>query len=242
VKKPSLQARASDDAGRHAVNAFVRAAAERAPAGACVLDAGAGECVYRPLFEGRRYVAIDRGVGDGAWDYGRLDARADLERVPFARASFEFVLCTETLEHLARPARVLAELRRVLKPGGTLALSVPFLHPVHQAPHDYYRYTPYGLRHLLGEAGFVVESLQAAGGFFTFLHLQLGDLPSHLPLGVKASARSLLGWPFRAFIRASAAILRGGVALLRRLDSGETRPLHYLVLAQPRMLPQDQSG
>jgi SAM-dependent methyltransferase len=233
VNKPSLQARSSEDAGRHAVNAFVRDAAARAPAGGRVLDAGAGECVYRPFFEGRRYVAIDRGVGDRAWDYGRLDATADLERIPFAAASFEFVLCTETLEHVARPAVVLAELRRVLKPGGTLALTVPFLHPVHQAPHDYYRYTPYGLRHLLGQAGFEVEGLSAAGGFFTFLHLQLGDLPSHLPLGVKASAGSLLGWPFRAFVRASAALLRVAVGALRRLDSGDVRPLHYLVLAHP---------
>lgn len=198
-----------------------------------MLDAGAGECVYRPLFAGRRYVAIDRGVGDGSWDYGHLDATADLERIPFAAASFEFVLCTETLEHLARPAAVLSELRRVLRPGGTLALTVPFLHIVHQAPHDYYRYTPYGLRHLLSVAGFDVESLSAAGGYFTFLHLELGALPSYLPLGMKASVRSLAGWPFRVFVRASAALLRLAVGALRRLDSGDARPLHYLVLARP---------
>ena len=230
--KPSVSVRASEDPGRHAVNAFVRDAAGKAPAGARVLDAGAGECVYRPLFEGRRYVAIDRGVGDGAWDYGKLDATADLERIPFAAGSFELVLCTETLEHVARPQRVLAELRRVLKPGGTLALSVPFLQPLHQAPHDYYRYTPYGLRHLLAEAGFEVERLSAAGGFFTYLHLQLGDLPSHLPLGLKASLRSWISWPFRAFVRCSAVLLRLWIGMLTRLDSAEVRPLHYLVLAR----------
>ena len=234
MNKPSLQARASEDAGRHAVNTFVRETARAVPPGARILDAGAGECVYRPMFEGRRYVAVDRGVGDGAWDYGKLDASADLEKLPFADGTFDWVLCTETLEHVARPARVLAELRRVLKPGGDLALSVPFLQPLHQEPHDYYRYTPYALRLLLGEAGFEVQRIRAAGGFFTFLHLQLGDLPSHLPLGVKAGLGSLLSWPFRAFVRLSAALLRLWVGMLTRLDTADVRPLHYLVQARAK--------
>lgn len=234
MNKPSLHARASEDAGRHAVNTFVRETARAVLPDERILDAGAGECVYRPLFEGRRYVAIDRGVGDGTWDYGKLDASADLERIPFADACFDTVLCTETLEHVARPARVLAELRRVLKPGGWLALSVPFLQPLHQEPHDYYRYTPHGLRHLLEEAGFQVERIRAAGGFFTFLHLQLGDLPSHLPLGLKASPGSLLSWPFRAFVRLSAALLRFWVGFLTRLDAADVRPLHFLVQARAK--------
>ncbi|MBI3858146.1 MAG: class I SAM-dependent methyltransferase [Planctomycetes bacterium] len=233
MKDPSLRSDASEDPGRHAVNAFVRGAAGRAAPGARVLDAGAGECIYRPIFEGRRYTAVDRGVGERTWDYGKLDARADLERIPFAAGAFDFVLCTETLEHVARPALVLRELRRVLKPGGTLALTVPFLQPVHQAPHDYYRYTPSGLRHLLAEAGFNVVSLSAAGGFFTFLHLQLGDLPSHLPLGVKATPGSLLSWPFRLAVRLLASLFRTALRPLRRRDSAEVRPLHYLVVATP---------
>jgi len=133
MEKPSL--RDSGDPGRRSINDFVRRAAALAPAGARVLDAGAGECIYRPLFEGRRYVSTDRGVGDSGWDYTELDALADLERIPFRDRSFDVVLCTETLEHVARPGPVLTELGRVLRPGGTLALSVPFLHPVHQAPH-----------------------------------------------------------------------------------------------------------
>jgi len=229
VNKPSLRA---EDAGRHAVNTFVRETARAVLPGARILDAGAGECIYRPMFEGRRYVAVDRGVGDGTWDYGKLDASADLERLPFGDGTFDWVLCTETLEHVARPARVLAELRRVLKPAGDLALSVPFLQPLHQEPHDYYLYTPYALRLLLSEAGFEVQRIRAAGGYFTYLHLQLGDLPSHLPLGVKAGVGSILSWPFRAFVRMSAAILRLWIGMLTRLDSADVRPLHYLVQAR----------
>jgi SAM-dependent methyltransferase len=230
MEKPSLQA--SDDSSRSSVNEFVRRAAALAPAGGRVLDAGAGECIYRPLFEGRRYVSTDRGVGDAGWDYTQLDALADLERIPFRPGTFDFVLCTETLEHVARPGRVLSELARVLKPGGTLALSVPFLHPVHQAPHDYFRYTPYGLRHLMAEAGFDRVEVRASGGYFTYLRGQLGDFAAHLPLGVSARLRSWLSWPYRLTTRISAAVLRSLVGVLRRLDDPESRPLQYFVIAR----------
>jgi SAM-dependent methyltransferase len=230
MEKPSL--RPSGDPGRTAVNDFVRRAAGRLPSGARVLDAGAGECIYRPLFPGGGYVAVDRGIGDGAWNYGKLDALADLERAPFAAATFDAVVCTETLEHVARPGAVLRELRRVVRGGGLLVLTVPFLQPVHQAPHDYFRYTPFGIRHLLSEAGFEVDELTAAGGFFTFLRLQLGDLPAHLPLGVRAGVGSLLSWPFRLAVRTAGALLRAALGPLESRDSAEVRPLHYLVVAR----------
>lgn len=230
MEKPSL--RSSDDPGRRSINDFVRRAAAQAPPGARVLDAGAGECIYRPLFDGRRYVSTDRGVGDAGWDYTKLDALADLERAPFEVGAFDFVLCTETLEHVARPGLVLAELRRVLKPGGTLALSVPFLHPVHQAPHDYFRYTPYGLRHLLAEAGFAQVEVTAAGGYFTYLADQLSDFGKHLPLGLSARPLSWLSWPFRLWLRVLVALLRPPLGILRRRDDPETRPLQYFVIAK----------
>ena len=222
------------DPARHAINEFVRRAAPRAPEGGRVLDAGAGEGIYRKLFEGRRYLALDRGVGDAGWDYAKLDLLGDLERVPFSGGAFDFVLCTETLEHVRRPGSVLAELRRVLRPGGTLALSVPFLHPVHQAPHDYYRYTPFGLRHLLAEAGFEVEELTSSGGYFSFLELQLQDFPAYLPLGLSARGGSWLSWPFRAALRLGVALFRPCLRLLRRLDHPDARPLQYFVLARPK--------
>ena len=59
------------------------------------------------------------------------------------------MLCTEVLEHLPEPQKAVDEFFRVLKPGGTLLLTTRFLFPIHDAPHDYFRYTKYGLRHLL---------------------------------------------------------------------------------------------
>ena len=71
----------------------------------------------------------------------------DLE--PFADASFDAVFLLEVLEHVPTPERAIAEIRRVLAPGGRRVLSTPFAFEIHDAPHDYYRFTEHGLRHLL---------------------------------------------------------------------------------------------
>lgn len=63
--------------------------------------------------------------------------------------SYDVVVIMEVLEHIPEPYAALAEIKRILKPGGTILGSTPFLFPIHDAPHDYYRYTIYGLIHLL---------------------------------------------------------------------------------------------
>jgi SAM-dependent methyltransferase len=232
VGKPSLDATERDDPLRCAINDFVRKAAAGVPEGARVLDAGAGECIYRPLFAGRRYIGVDRAVGDGTWDYGRLDALADLGRLPFSTASFDWIFCTETLEHLLKPRQALSELGRVLKSGGRLVLTVPFLQAIHQEPHDYFRYTPNGLCLLLAEAGFGEIQLETAGGYFALLDDQLRDLPAHLPLGIAASPRTWISWPARAVARASALAIRWVASVLRHREPPGPRPLQVFVQAR----------
>jgi SAM-dependent methyltransferase len=231
MQNPALDVSERNDPIRFAVNAFVRKIAEGVAEGARVLDAGAGECIYRPLFSRRRYIAVDRAIGDGGWDYGHLDATADLGRLPFPDASFDWAICTETLEHLARPREALNEIRRILRPGGGIAISVPFLQPLHQEPHDYFRYTPHGLRAMLADAGFGSIQIETSGGYFALLHAQLRDLPFHIPLGLGASSRSWLSWPVRGAIRAGALVVRALTGGLRRRESSGTRPLQVFARA-----------
>lgn len=148
--------------------AAARFAASLAP-GARVLDAGAGEARHAALFARQRYVAVDLAVGDSAWDYGKLDALADLAALPFAPASFDAALNIVTLEHLPEPAAALAEIARVLRPGAPFLVVAPHQWEVHQAPHDYYRYTRYGLRYLLEKAGFEIDEIRAVGGLYRLL-------------------------------------------------------------------------
>jgi SAM-dependent methyltransferase len=94
-----------------------------------------------------------------------LDLVHDLnDPLPVASASYDTVILSDVLEHVRQPAQVMAEIGRVLRPGGTLLMNVPFLYWIHEAPHDYYRYTRFALEYLAGSAGLEVDELEPIGG------------------------------------------------------------------------------
>jgi SAM-dependent methyltransferase len=92
----------------------------------------------------------------------RPDVIGDTQRLPLPAGAFDAVLCSEVAEYVARPAEALAEMSRVLKPGGRLLLAAPFLHRA-DAPNDLWRFTEAGLRRLLVEAGFEAVEVRAQG-------------------------------------------------------------------------------
>jgi SAM-dependent methyltransferase len=196
------------------------------PCGARVLDAGAGEGQYAHFFSHCRYAGVDLGVGEAAWDYSRLDARADLAALPFRNGAFDAALNVVVLEHTREPHRIVAELARVLRPGAPLLLVAPQQWAVHQAPHDYFRFTRHGLEWLLGQAGFDDLDIEPAGGFFTLLGRDLLEAVLYFQGG----GRWLL-FPL-------AAALAGpvGVALpwLDFLDGRKETTLGYICLARKR--------
>jgi SAM-dependent methyltransferase len=138
-----------------------------------VLDAGSGEGQYAHYFAGQRYCGVDLAVGDAAWDYSRLDAVADLAALPFRSEVFDGALHIVTIEHLREPSAALAEISRTLKPGARLLLAAPHEWEVHQAPHDYFRYTRYGLSYLLKKSGLEAQEVRPAGGYFRLLARRL---------------------------------------------------------------------
>lgn len=143
------------------------------PAGARVLDAGAGESRHAAAFSRQRYVGVDLAIGDSSWNYRRLDSIADLEHLPFRDASFDAALMIVTIEHLKEPASAMAEIGRVMRKGARILVVAPHQWEVHQAPHDYFRYTRHGLEYLFEKTGFRVLALEPAGGLFRLLSRRL---------------------------------------------------------------------
>ena len=138
-----------------------------------VLAASAGEDPYARLFSRHRYVGVDLGCGDPERKRWRPELIAGLASLPFRAECFDACLSVATLEHVREPAGALREMARALRPRGRLLLVVPQEFEVHQAPHDYFRFTRYGLRYLLEQAGFAEIRIFPVGGFFRLLARRL---------------------------------------------------------------------
>ncbi len=125
-----------------------------------VLDVGCGMQPYRAMLGPgvTEYVGLDR---EGALTKPTLVGCA--EELPVPDASFDVVLATMMLEHVVDPRRVLAEARRVQRPGGRRVLTVPAVWPAHEVPHDYWRFTRFGLEQLLSELGFAGPVVRLGG-------------------------------------------------------------------------------
>ena len=118
-----------------------------------VLDIGCADGWARGVLRHCDYIGLDYPATASGLYQTRPQVFADGASLPFASSSFDTVLLLEVLEHVIDAERVLAEIDRVLKPGGTLLISMPFLYPLHDAPHDYRRYTAPGLIRALSQAG-----------------------------------------------------------------------------------------
>lgn len=144
------------------------------PPGSKVLDVGAGSAPYRALFVNCDYKTQDfaqlKSEQLRYGGYARIDYVSEADAIPVPDASFEVVLCTEVLEHVGEPIKVVGEFGRILAPGGRLILTAPLGSGIHQEPFHYYGgYTPYWYQRFLTQAGF--ESIVVRANAGTLLHV-----------------------------------------------------------------------
>lgn len=134
-----------------------------------VVDVGCGVQPYRGLLNpGVKYIGIDTAAAEGQFGYLHSDTTYyDGRTFPLGDETADAVMATETLEHVAETEQFLAEMHRILKPGGTCVLTIPFAARWHYIPWDYYRFTPSGLNLILQRAGFESLAVYARGNSVT---------------------------------------------------------------------------
>lgn len=139
---------------------FLKDFFDRLPNGLHVLDIGSGPSPFRDLYERFDLVSVD-------WQKQEIvDVVADLDdRLPFGDGIFDMVTSTNTFEHLYTD-NALFDSMRILKSGGWIIGTTPFLIAVHQAPHDYYRFTKFALERKLKDAGFVNVRVEEIGSAY----------------------------------------------------------------------------
>jgi SAM-dependent methyltransferase len=120
-----------------------------------VLDVGCGERPYESLIRASEYVGLEIDTPESR-ARRKADAFYDGGRFPFEDGSFDAVICNEVLEHVFEPDAFVREIGRVLKKGGRLLLTVPFVWDEHEQPRDYGRYSSFGLAALLQRHGFKI--------------------------------------------------------------------------------------
>ena len=219
-----------------------------------LLDVGCGEKPFEHLFKPyvTDYIGVEYEPTFLLTETGRrarsvVDVTYDGRRLPFPDADFDTVLSSQVLEHTPHPGALIQEMGRVLRPGGVLLLSAPFSFRLHEEPHDYFRYSPHGLRHLCDAAGLEVEQIEPHGGFWSLLGHKLN---SYLALRVAdigglAQAMGKLGheasttrppriWALPLVAPAMLAVAAGGRLLDRALpDPTETMGFTLVAIRRP---------
>jgi SAM-dependent methyltransferase len=132
-----------------------------------MMDFGCGSKPYRIAFNVTEYIGVDYENPGHPHTNEQIDVFYDGKSIPFPDGHFDSILCSEVFEHIFNLKEILRELYRVLKPGGKMLITCPFVWNEHEVPHDFARYTRFALESMINETGFKIVEFHKAGNFIT---------------------------------------------------------------------------
>jgi SAM-dependent methyltransferase len=190
------------------------------------------------LFAHCEYKTHDFGEEPGTvGHYTPLDYVSDITEIPVPNASFDVILCTEVLEHVPEPIQAVAEISRILKPGGRAILTAPLGSRLHQEPYHFYGgYTPYWYQNFLPMYGLEIETITPNQGFFSYFAQEAVYFHCVIaPWNWKVSwrwAKLILALLWLVTLPLCRLLLPASAFYLDRLDIEKTGTIGYHVLAR----------
>ena len=143
-----------------------------------LLDFGCGRKPYEQLFTVDEYIGIDMEQTGHEHTLSKVDVYYDGKTIPFPNEHFDSIFCSEVFEHIFNLDEVIPEIKRVLKRGGQILVTVPLCWNEHETPYDFGRYTSFGIKHVMEKHGFEATEVRKSGNFF-LVNIQLWALYFH---------------------------------------------------------------
>lgn len=186
-----------------------------------LLDVGCGKMPYKSIFlpRVRKYFGIDKNSDDA-------DIRNDFLKINISSKSFDTVLCTQVLEHVPEPLKLLTKINKILKKNGVLILTAPFTGYLHEVPNDYYRYTKYGLQYMLKNANFRIVYIKAEGNWIASIGQ---EIISYLE---PTYNRFLLKYPKQLLQLCILLLIKAFSCLPERFIKSRYSVINYIVVAK----------
>jgi SAM-dependent methyltransferase len=156
------------------------------PRDAVILDFGAGHGDFNQILKKHTVIALD------VFPYDEIDLVCDLQKaVPFKKACFDVILLMNVIEHVQQPENLVKTLAGLLRPDGSLVITVPFLLKLHQVPYDFYRYSHYQLKNIGLAAGLELKRIEGYYDPYLMMHESAVNMRTDTLSGLPFFARKL---------------------------------------------------
>lgn len=163
-----------------------------------MLDFGCGKKPYKSLFNVNTYIGLEIFISDKSEMNKAVDVFYDGISMPFTDNSIDCVFSSEVFEHIFNLEHVLSELYRIIKPNGYIFITLPFVWEEHEAPHDFARYSSFGIEYLLTKHGFKIVVTNKLNNYIETIFQLLNSYIIKLTIGIKPAYRILFNCIFIA--------------------------------------------